>query len=263
MFETVVPEATIRKSRRIFYETLPVSIALHLIVVFGVILSAVWNVAFPDYSPRVTRAYQLTAIPDPPPPPPPPPPKTQAAAPVPKPVVTPLPVKILEMAPTVIPDLIPRVEQVPLPPDLPPAPVASADPTPAPVSGAGEKGGVPTGEAGGKKHGVAGGLVFAEDGRIHIDRSEKLPLKVVEQPFPHYPDGARKNRLEDVVVIRYTIGKNGRVIDLQILNHAKEAMFDEETINTIKQWRFRPLTINGKPVEVVHEVEVNYQFIQR
>ena len=88
-------------------------------------------------------------------------------------------------------------------------------------------------------------------------------LKEVEKDYPHYPEGARKRHLEDTCVVRYTIGKNGRVIDVAVIEHAKEAMFDDETLNTVRKWRFRPLTINGQPVEVVHEVEVYYQFMLR
>ena len=73
----------------------------------------------------------------------------------------------------------------------------------------------------------------------------------------------RKKRLEDRVVVRYTIGTNGRVTDIAILEHAREPMFDQETVETIKAWRFRPLTLDGKKAEVVHEVEVNFQFILR
>ena len=111
--------------------------------------------------------------------------------------------------------------------------------------------------------GVAGGIVFAEDGRVHIDRQEKLPLKEVEKDYPHYPDGARGKRLEGTCVVRYTIGKNGRVIDVAVIEHASDPMFDQETLDTVRKWRFRPLTINGQAVEVVHEIEVYYQFIQR
>ncbi len=169
----------------------------------------------------------------------------------------------LDVAPTVIPDLVPRIEiPPPAPPPLAAPPPPNAVPTLAPSTQ-----GTPDGEAGGalggKKHGTVGGIVFAEDGRVHIDRTEKLPLKEVEKDYPHYPEGARSRHLEDTCVIRYTIGKNGRVIDIAVIEHAKEAMFDDETVNTVRKWRFRPLTVNGQPVEVVHEVEVYYQFIAR
>src|ERR1043166_8327013 len=85
MFETVVPETFIKRSKKVFYETLPVSIAAHAIAITGVLLGAIWNVGFPDHSPHLVAAYSLTALPDPPPPPPPPPAAVQPAPqPVPK-----------------------------------------------------------------------------------------------------------------------------------------------------------------------------------
>ncbi len=261
MFETVVPEITQSRSRKVFYETLPVSIALHAIVVATCVVAAVWNVAFPTQSPRLLRPYSLVEIPEPPPPPPPPPRPQPVQAPpkVKAPPPPPLAMVHLDVAPTIIPDLVPKIE---IPPP-PPPPVATPPPPNAVPTLAASTEGVPDGVIGGKKHGVPGGIVFAEDGRVHVDRSEKLPLKEVEKDYPHYPDAARSRHLEDTCVVRYTIGKNGRVIDIVVIEHAKEPMFDEETISTVKKWRFRAMTVNGQPVEVVHEVEIDYQFIAR
>jgi protein TonB len=242
-----------------------VSLGIHAIVVAAAITGAVWNVAFPTQSPRLIRAYSLVTIPDPPPPPPPPPPPQPVQPVVVPKVKAPPPMQMvhIDVAPTVIPDLVRPVEP---PPPAPPPPVAPPPPT-APVTTApvtdGVPGGSASGQVGGTKHGTVGGIVFAEDGRVHVDRTEKLPLKEIDKGYPHYPDAARSKRLEGTCVVRYTIGKNGRVVDIAVIEHAKEAMFDEETVNTVRQWRFRPLVVNGKPVEVVHEVEVYYQFIAR
>src|SRR5712671_234861 len=73
MFETVAPEAFRPRSRRVFYETLPISIAVHLTVAGAAVASIIWNVALPTQSPKMIIAYSLTQVPDPPPPPPPPP----------------------------------------------------------------------------------------------------------------------------------------------------------------------------------------------
>src|SRR5947209_95869 len=111
MFETVVPETYVKRSRKVFYETLPVSVAAHALVVAGVLLGTVWNVVFPRHSPNLVAAYSLTSLPDPPPPPPPPAVMEQQAAPkVEKPKVDappPPPPQLLEMAPRVIPNLVP------------------------------------------------------------------------------------------------------------------------------------------------------------
>ena len=67
MFETVAPEMAIRRSRRVLYETLPISIALHAIAAASILVGATWNVAFPTQSPRMYASYQLIATPPPPP----------------------------------------------------------------------------------------------------------------------------------------------------------------------------------------------------
>jgi len=266
MFETVVPETVSRRSRRIFYETLPVSLAVHAVAIGGILMSSVWDVAFPSQSPRITLAYSLMRIPDPPPPPPPPP-AAQPAALVMKPQVPPKPAPpppamTAIVAPTVIPDLIPQaVEEPAAPPAAVEAPmVVDAAPHASP---AGDAKGVPGGDLLGKKFGVQGGIVFAEDGKVHVDRSVKLPLREVEKVYPTYPDFAKKERLEDSCVIRYTIGKNGRVIDVAVIEHAKDERFETISLDVIRQWRFRPMKINAQAVEVVHEVEFFYQFTQR
>ncbi len=264
MFESVAPETFVPRSRRVFYETLPISIAVHVIGFGAAFATVFWNVAFPTQSPRMVATYNLTQVPDPPPPPPKPePPKPAGAAPKLAPPPPAAPTQIV--APTVIPDAIPDVVPPP-PPAPPPEPTpAVVVPTPALVDAAGSANGVAGGQPGGVGHTLGGskGITFGNDGRVYVDRTVKLPLKEVVHEFPHYPEAARKNRLEGTCVVRYTVGKNGNIADVTILNHAADPMFDEETLNTIRSWRYRPMMVNGKPVEVVHEVEVNYQYIVR
>jgi protein TonB len=263
MFETVVPETFAPRSRRVFYETLPISIAVHVVGIGAALASMLWNVVLPTQSPKMVVAYSLTEVPDPPPPPPPP--KVEAAkiASVPKLAPPPPAAPTQIVAPTVIPDAIPEV--VPPPPPMPAPPPAAVTPAPAATDAPGIAKGVVGGQLGGigKSLGAAGGIRFGDDGRVYVDRTVKLPLKEIDHEFPHYPDAAKKSRLEGSCVVRYTVGKNGRIIDIAILDHAVDPMFDQETLNTIRGWRYRPMTVNGKPVEVVHEVEVNYQYIVR
>jgi protein TonB len=259
MFETVAPQTFQPRSRRLAYETLPLSIAIHALIIGGCLTAALWNVAFPDASPRVSVAYNLTRVPDPPPPPAPPKPVGKTA-----PVRTaPPPPALLKLgqivAPTIIPDRIPEVVE---PPPIEPPPQPPLTDT-APGDPLGHPEGVLGGDIAGKVHGKVGGIVFPEDGRVHIDRDQKLPMESVEQEFPHYPAEAQKKHLEDQVVVRYVIGTNGRVRAVEIIDHAKEKMFDEAALDAIKRWRFRPMIKDGKAVEVVHELAVNFEIVLR
>ena len=255
MFETVVPETFQTKSRRVFYETLPLSLGLHALAIGAAVIIASWNIVFPSHSPRLTSMYSLATIPDPPPPPLPP-----AGQPAPKQAEAPKPAPPLAeiVAPTVIPDQIPQI------PD-PPPPTLQLAPAPEPVL-PGVPGGSDEGKIGGDLrgdvHGITGGVSFPDDGRVHISLNESLPLLPLSQEYPPYPDEAKKKQLEDQVIVRYVIGKNGRVNDVQILDHARDPMFDKVTVEAIKQWRFRPMIKDGKPVEVVHDLAVNFELIR-
>jgi periplasmic protein TonB len=262
MFETVVPETVGKRSKKIFYETLPVSLAAHAAIIAGVLLSTIWEVAFPDHSPHLTSAYSLTSLPEPPPPPPPPQVMERAPQPVQQPKqVAPPPPAVLEMAPRVIPNLVPHVE---IPPPVPPPPPPKA------VVAEAVPGGDPNGEKGGKLGGEAGGkgnlpfnIVFPDDGRVYVERDAKLPLTPINQEYPSYPSEAVKKRWEDSVLVRYVIGKNGKVRDVTILDHARQPIFDVAAVDAIKEWSFRPMKKDGKAVEVVHELTVFFQLVTR
>jgi periplasmic protein TonB len=259
MFETVAPAAFQTRNRRVFFETLQISIAVHVIIIAVAMANMLWTVVFPTQSPKMIVAYSLTQVPDPPPPPPPPPQAARPAPVHPGPPPPPPAAPAQIVAPTVIPDKVPEV--VPPEPDPPPPPAA---PVAAPVVPISSEKGMTGGQPGGTGHTLGTiGISFGDDGRVYVDRKVKLPLKEIDHGYPHYPDAARKRRLEGTCVVRYTIGKTGRVIDIAILDHANDPMFDEETLNTVRSWRYRPMMIDGKPVEVVHELEVNYQFIVR
>ena len=48
MFETVVPETVAPRSRKLFYETLPLSLALHAVAIGVVIVAGVFRSSLPD-----------------------------------------------------------------------------------------------------------------------------------------------------------------------------------------------------------------------
>jgi protein TonB len=258
MFETVVPEAVTPRSRRLFYETLPLSVALHALAAGAVLLAAVWDVAFPEHSPRMYASYQLIATPPPPPPPPPPPAvKAQVAQ------TRAVPIKMPLVAPTIIPDAIPDVFDEPPVTELPQTPVAEE----AAVTG-GREGGVAAGEVGGVVGGVVGSVLPAEPpanpNQIEIKRDDPLPMGAISQEFPGYPEYAQRRMWEDSLVVRYIIGKNGRVKEVIVLTPPERAEFTRETVNKIKQWRFHPYRdADGHPKEVAHELTVQFKIVRK
>ena len=250
MFETVVPETVAPRSRKLFYETLPVSIALHAMIGGVVFASSLWDVAFPKNSPKLYSAYQLLATPPPPPPPPPPPAVRRQITPN----VRAVPEKMPLVAPTIIPDTIPEVTNEPVT-EIPIEPVAEAS-----GEDGGTEGGIEGGEVGGEVGGVIGGLPTAPAPEvIEVKRDDPLPVGAISQEHPSYPPDAWKRALEDMLVVRYVIGKDGRVKEVTIIQPPQHETFARETLSKIKHWRFHPYRDeHGEPKEVAHEVTVRW-----
>jgi protein TonB len=257
MFETVVPEIVAPRSRRLLLETLPVALAFHALAGGALILGAVWNVTLPEQSPKLYVAYSLLEVPTPPPPPPPPP-----AAPkrVPQPEVRAVPVKMPLVAPTIIPDTIPLV--LPEPP-APQVEVAAPAPADGGVAG-GEEGGVKTGESGGEIGGTIGGIALPKPVMVEIQRDEPLPMRAVAKEFPPYPEYARTRGIEDTLVVRYIIGKDGYVKEVGIVRPPSLQDFASTTLSTIRHWRFQPYRDpDGQLREVSHELTVEFRLSRR
>jgi len=256
MFETVVPETVAPRSRKLFYETLPLSLALHAVAVGVVVIAGVWDVAFPTNSPKFYAAYQIIATP---PPPPPPPPLVRAQV---VPQQRAVPIKMPEVAPTIIPDTIPEVIEQPMT-ELPVVPVADEH-----GQAGGQEGGIEGGELGGQIGGVIGGVAPppppVNPNQIEIKRDDPLPMGAISQEYPAYPDYALRRMWEDSLVVRYIIGKNGRVKDVIVLSPPQREEFERETVNKIRQWRFHPYRdADGQPKEVAHELTVNFHIVRK
>lgn len=255
MFETVVPERVTPRSRKLLYELLPVSFAIHALAAGSIMASTLWTVVFPTQAPRFYAAYQLIASP---PPPPPPPPLVRRA-----PVVSQaraVPVKMPLVAPTVIPDFIPEVvEEAPYV-EVPELPVAADS-----GQARGVEGGIEEGEAGGQLGGTTGGLPKTpEPAVIEIKRDDPLPMGAISQEFPAYPELAWKRMWEDTLIVRYIIGKDGRVKEVIVLSPPEREEFTRETVNKIRQWRFHPfIGENGEPKEVSHELTVEFRIVKK
>jgi protein TonB len=247
MFETVAPEVFGgRRDRLVLYESLPLSIGLHVVAIAVTMTAFEWRVFFPDMPPKLQMVYGVAESMSPAPPPPVgvrhESPKTPAPPPVAKSVPQ-LPAR--EVAPLVIPETIP-VEQLPVAPDV--APPTQVVPEPARVDARPE--GLPDGLNGG---------VLGKDGRVHFGLTTQLPLISIHRLYPEYPEEERKLGIVDDVVVRYIVGKDGKVKEVRILIHPHRKPFEESALKAMSEWQFRPLIVDGQPREVVHSMVVRFR----
>jgi protein TonB len=82
------------------------------------------------------------------------------------------------------------------------------------------------------------------------------PVKI-SAPSPLYPEAARRARITGAVILECTIDKAGRVNEVKILRGLPLGL-TEAAVDAVKKWRFKPSTLNGKPVEVLYVLTVRF-----
>jgi TonB family protein len=92
--------------------------------------------------------------------------------------------------------------------------------------------------------------------RFELDGDVTEP-KAIYKINPTYPEEARKAGLMGVVVCETIITAAGEVADIKIVRTADE-VFNQPTIDAIKQWKFEPATLHGEPVDVIYLLTVKY-----
>jgi protein TonB len=80
--------------------------------------------------------------------------------------------------------------------------------------------------------------------------------KVVRQVSPVYPPLARQARVAGVVRVEATIGKDGKVLKAAALNGPP--LLRQAAADAVRQWIYRPTTLNNQPVEVVTQIDVTF-----
>ena len=74
--------------------------------------------------------------------------------------------------------------------------------------------------------------------------------------MPAYPDEARKQGVDMVVVVKFVVTESGDVTDVKVLRG--NALFDAACIEAVKTWKFKPATYQNKPIRVYRVVKIPF-----
>jgi protein TonB len=132
------------------------------------------------------------------------------------------------------------------------------------MASTGVVGGVPGGVPGGSMGGVIGGMInstpvavpkIATPQRVRVSSGVQSGL-LVRKVNPSYPPLARQARIQGVVILQAQISKDGNIENLQLISG--HPMLAPAAIEAVKQWKYKPYLLNGEPVEVETQVQVNF-----
>ena len=76
---------------------------------------------------------------------------------------------------------------------------------------------------------------------------------------PPYPTREHRAQRGGQVRIRVTIGADGRVKAVQRLSATSDAFWQATERHALNRWRFRPATIDGRPVESTKTLTITFQ----
>jgi len=80
------------------------------------------------------------------------------------------------------------------------------------------------------------------------------------QPKPSYPPEAKAARIQGVVKLHATIGKDGAIETLSVISG--DPLLASAALEAVRQWVYRPTLLNGDPVGVETEIDVNFTLSQ-
>jgi protein TonB len=220
------------------------SFVIHVFVVGALVVAPL--VFLSNDMPEVQAVTTFLAIGNlaPPPPPPAPPPAAQRSKPlVERPSIVPT-TDLKFKAPVEVPDQI-----------IPEDDFGFGD------VDFGVPGGVEGGIPGGVLEGVVGGLPAAPPApepsqpiRLDFRSEEAIPIRRVN---PDYPDLAKRARAQGVVILEVLVSQNGMPQTWNVLRSLP--LLESAAIDAVKQWRWKPFTVNGEGVPFWVTVTVTFK----
>jgi protein TonB len=121
--------------------------------------------------------------------------------------------------------------------------------------------GVRDGVPGGDRFGVPGGIEdgdAAGGGEVHRVHGDVAKPEVLARVEPVYTEPARRARIQGVVIVETVIDTQGRVTDARVLKSLPMGL-SESAVDAVRQWRFKPATLDGRAVSVYFTLTVKFE----
>ena len=89
--------------------------------------------------------------------------------------------------------------------------------------------------------------------------SAKYKIGSIQNPHPEYPMIARKKGWQGKLLLNVRVGKNGDVIDVNVVKTSGYKILDKISIETLKNWKFIPARIGKKRIEDDLNIPVSFK----
>jgi TonB family protein len=91
--------------------------------------------------------------------------------------------------------------------------------------------------------------------RIRLS-AEVLQGRLEHKVKPKYPDEAKQAHLKGTVRLRVLVGEDGSVKEAKPIDG--DPVLAKAATDAVLQWRYRPFTLDGRPIQMEGEVDVKF-----
>ena len=102
----------------------------------------------------------------------------------------------------------------------------------------------------------------SDDKTVHKIGSEVSSPRLIEKVEPEYSDQARDAKLEGTVMLAGEIWEDGKAHNIRPVRCLGMGL-DENAVEAIKKWVFRPGEKDGRPVRVAAQFQVSFRLVVR
>jgi TonB family protein len=100
-------------------------------------------------------------------------------------------------------------------------------------------------------------VLIGDGSSVRIDDTVQA-ARLIEKPDPVYSREARQARLQGRVRLQIVVARDGHVEDLKLV--FGHPLLVSAAVEAVRQYRYKPTLLNGKPVQVTSQVEVLFTF---
>lgn len=132
------------------------------------------------------------------------------------------------------------------------------------MAGTGAGGGFGTGKGGGIGPGIGNGVGpgtggGSSGGAYRPGNGVSNPVPIYH-PEPQYSEEARKAKWQGAVLLSLVVDENGKPTDIKVIRPLGLGL-DEQAIEAVSKWTFKPGMRNGMPVKVQAQIEVTFRLL--
>jgi protein TonB len=87
--------------------------------------------------------------------------------------------------------------------------------------------------------------------------AQLTPAKLLHRVDPVVPDFAKEEGIDGTVLLSAVIGTDGKLKDVKFVSGDRALAI--EAFRAVRDWRYRPYMLNGKPIEAETRIVMNFK----